>query len=148
MNRLLYILALITACGSLSARAEAPLGAHIRADAGYLACVLSKIPEESRKKTALLLWPTAVPVGSAGTCANASQRLAPNEISDLQKTLEFATLSCQSELPADPDSRADATYGLLGVLLINPKTPADTASWDDLMEGSQQCSQPRQRPVS
>jgi hypothetical protein len=139
MKRLLYILALIAACGGLSARAESPIGAHLRADAGYLACVLSKVPEDDRKKAALLFWPTPVPVGTTQTCANASQRLAPNEVSDLQKTLEFAALSCQAELPADADSRADATYGLLGVLLINPKTPADTASWDDLMEGSRQC---------
>jgi hypothetical protein len=138
MKRVLYILALICAHSTLAA--ASPLGSHLQSDAGYLACVLQKIPESDRHKTALLLWPTPVPMANAGGCGPAVSRLNPSEINGLQSGLESATVSCEAELPADAGSREDASYGLLGVLLINPQTPNDTSAWDELMAGSRACT--------
>lgn len=140
MKRVLYILALICAHSTLAA--ASPLGSHLQSDAGYLACVLQKIPEPDRHKTALLLWPTPVPRPNAGGCGPAVSRLNPSEINGLQSQLENATVSCAAELPSDAGSREDATYGLLGVLLVNPQTPNDTSSWDELMAGSRACTTP------
>jgi hypothetical protein len=141
MKRFLYILALILVAGNARAATVSPdLAQHLRDDTDYLACVLPNIPENQRQKVALMLWPAPVKGPADTACQSAASGLNAQEINELGATLERATTSCQTKLPSNSAARTDAVFGLVSVLLINPKNPSETAAWDSLMAASRACA--------